>query len=279
MANTPPQTLLKADKLSIVLAADKDGKIRLNCASWEDAKVLLPDQVLEVRWQAGQVALIRRDASSPNFNPEGTTMAIENFDPAHLPTYIREAVGRVHRRFTDVENVAKSELVTMLGEIAGLVHQLPDDGAVIEQKAVELLPAPPFPAFDVEAFKAEVLGNVNALRAQAAATEKGLREEVASLTSQLEAALKPATNTAAIGADAALAASLTAEAKAADPELSAPKAAAIAPEAASVASEPAPGAPAPQPEASAPAAQPNGTGESPAPAAAVEAQPAQNTAA
>ena len=45
-------TLLKSDKCTLVLEATKDGKIRLQNSALHEGIVLLPDQVLEVRWQA-----------------------------------------------------------------------------------------------------------------------------------------------------------------------------------------------------------------------------------
>ena len=55
------EILLKADSISLALSADKEGKIRVNCASWEDAKVMQAGQVLEARNQGGQVVLVRRE--------------------------------------------------------------------------------------------------------------------------------------------------------------------------------------------------------------------------
>lgn len=52
-------TLLKSDAVTLAARAEKSGHIRLTCAAWEDARVLLPGQVLEVRWMDGQVVLRR----------------------------------------------------------------------------------------------------------------------------------------------------------------------------------------------------------------------------
>jgi hypothetical protein len=40
--------LLKADRVSVVFERLPDGKIRVTTSSWDDAKVILPNQVLEV---------------------------------------------------------------------------------------------------------------------------------------------------------------------------------------------------------------------------------------
>lgn len=45
---TPP--LLKADAAVIAFSSTKDGKIRCVYGNWDDAKVVLPGQVFEVRW-------------------------------------------------------------------------------------------------------------------------------------------------------------------------------------------------------------------------------------
>lgn len=57
----PPKILLKADQVTVDLKADKEGRIRVNCGSFETPAVVLPGQVLEVRNQAGQVVLVKRD--------------------------------------------------------------------------------------------------------------------------------------------------------------------------------------------------------------------------
>ena len=62
-------TLLKSDKCTLVLEATKDGKIRLQNSALHEGIVLLPDQVLEVRWQGGQVHLMRRAKRRTNSRP------------------------------------------------------------------------------------------------------------------------------------------------------------------------------------------------------------------
>ena len=50
LPETPPVgALVKADNPKLVLEALKDGKIRLTCSTWEDARVLLPGQMLGIR--------------------------------------------------------------------------------------------------------------------------------------------------------------------------------------------------------------------------------------
>jgi hypothetical protein len=79
MACTAMETreiLLKADKVSVVFERLADGKIRVTTTSWDDAKVILPNQVVEgcndrqagragPARQADRVPGHRRDQSSP----------------------------------------------------------------------------------------------------------------------------------------------------------------------------------------------------------------------
>jgi hypothetical protein len=55
------EILLKADKVNIVFERIADGKIRLTTSSWDDAKVLWPNQALEVAIIGRQVGLVRVD--------------------------------------------------------------------------------------------------------------------------------------------------------------------------------------------------------------------------
>src|ERR1700741_4654742 len=55
------EVLLKADKVSVVFERIADGKIRVTTSSWDDAKVLWPNQVLEVATIGKQVGLVRVD--------------------------------------------------------------------------------------------------------------------------------------------------------------------------------------------------------------------------
>jgi hypothetical protein len=44
----PP--LFKADAANITVSSSKDGKLRVVYGGWDDAKVVLPGEVLELRW-------------------------------------------------------------------------------------------------------------------------------------------------------------------------------------------------------------------------------------
>jgi hypothetical protein len=53
------QILLKADQVSLMVKAEPGGKLRLTCAPWEDARVILLDQTLELRAVGGQIHIGR----------------------------------------------------------------------------------------------------------------------------------------------------------------------------------------------------------------------------
>ena len=60
-----PKVLAKADGLTLVAKAEKDGKIRLQCSSFDPsagAPVVLPGQVGELRWVEGKVQVAIRRA-------------------------------------------------------------------------------------------------------------------------------------------------------------------------------------------------------------------------
>ena len=58
------EVLLKADKVVLVIERISDGKIRVTTTSWDDAKVILPNQVLEVATIGKQVGLVRVESRS-----------------------------------------------------------------------------------------------------------------------------------------------------------------------------------------------------------------------
>ena len=53
--------LLKADKVTVVFERSAFGEIRVTTSSWDDPKVILPNQVLEVASIGKQVGLVRVD--------------------------------------------------------------------------------------------------------------------------------------------------------------------------------------------------------------------------
>jgi hypothetical protein len=49
-----------ADAAMVDLAVDKGGRPRVNCGSFESPGVVLPGQILGVKWQAGPVVVLQR---------------------------------------------------------------------------------------------------------------------------------------------------------------------------------------------------------------------------
>jgi hypothetical protein len=49
----------KTDKLSLIAVAQPDGKTRITSQSWDDAVVILPGEMLGLRWVDRQVHAIR----------------------------------------------------------------------------------------------------------------------------------------------------------------------------------------------------------------------------
>lgn len=69
-----PDKLMKSDKATLILEALKDGKIRVSAAAFEDARVILPDQVLEVRNVHGQLIVLRKKREAePTVDPAAPT--------------------------------------------------------------------------------------------------------------------------------------------------------------------------------------------------------------
>lgn len=55
-------TLFQGDDAVLNLTADKDGKVRMICKSWEDYRALLPGEVLELRRLGKQWLIQKREA-------------------------------------------------------------------------------------------------------------------------------------------------------------------------------------------------------------------------
>jgi hypothetical protein len=56
----PSEILLKTEKHTLVLEGIGESKIRVNASGWDDAKVLLPDELLEVRANGKQPHVLRK---------------------------------------------------------------------------------------------------------------------------------------------------------------------------------------------------------------------------
>ena len=73
--------LLKADKVSVVFERIADGKIRVTTSSWDDAKVILPNQVLEAAIIGKQVGLVRVDKPIACLDIDDTGLVEAGYGP------------------------------------------------------------------------------------------------------------------------------------------------------------------------------------------------------
>ena len=74
--------LLKADRVAVVFEHHADGKIRVTTSSWDDAKVILPNQVLEVAIVGKQVGLIRVDKPIAYLDIDDTGLVEAGYGPS-----------------------------------------------------------------------------------------------------------------------------------------------------------------------------------------------------
>jgi hypothetical protein len=73
--------LLKADKVSVVFVSMNDGKIRVTTSSWDDWKVILPNQVLEMASIGKQVGLVRVDKPVAYLDIDDTGLVGAGYGP------------------------------------------------------------------------------------------------------------------------------------------------------------------------------------------------------
>jgi hypothetical protein len=73
--------LLKADKVSVVFERIADGKIRVTTSSWDDAKVILANQVLEVATISKPVGLVRVDKPIAYLDIDDTGLVEAGYGP------------------------------------------------------------------------------------------------------------------------------------------------------------------------------------------------------
>jgi hypothetical protein len=71
----------KADKVSVVFERIADGKIRVTTSSWDDAKVIWPNQVLEVATIGKQVGLVRVDKPIAYLDIDDTGLVEAGYGP------------------------------------------------------------------------------------------------------------------------------------------------------------------------------------------------------
>ena len=68
---------MKTDKVTLVFEATGDGKVRVNCQSWDDARVILADEALQVVTFGKSLVVARgeRPAECLNIDPSGLAEA------------------------------------------------------------------------------------------------------------------------------------------------------------------------------------------------------------
>ena len=74
-------SLLKADKAVLVFEAIGDDKVRVNCSSWEDTRVILADQALEVVALGKILHICRVDRPAEYLNVELNGLADAGYGP------------------------------------------------------------------------------------------------------------------------------------------------------------------------------------------------------
>ena len=71
---------LAGHKVAVVFERTADGKIRVTTSSWDDAKVILPNQVLEAAVIGKQVALVRVDKPIAYLDIDETSLLLRMCD-------------------------------------------------------------------------------------------------------------------------------------------------------------------------------------------------------
>ncbi len=59
--DTVLETLAFTDDTAVVLSKLPDGKIKATSKSWDEAKVIMPEQVMEIRAVDGRIRIARKD--------------------------------------------------------------------------------------------------------------------------------------------------------------------------------------------------------------------------
>ena len=73
--------LLKADKVTVTFERNAESKIRVTTTSWDDAKVILPNHVLEVASIGKQVGLVRVDKPVAYLDIDDTGLVGAGYGP------------------------------------------------------------------------------------------------------------------------------------------------------------------------------------------------------
>ena len=74
------EVLLKADKVTLTFERTAESKIRVTTTSWDDAKVILPNQALEAAIIGKQVGLVRVDKPIAYLDIDETSLLLRICD-------------------------------------------------------------------------------------------------------------------------------------------------------------------------------------------------------
>ena len=72
---------MKSDRCTLVFEAIGNDKVRVNCASCEDAKVILADEALQVVAFSKSLVVTRTDRPAEYLNVDSTGMADAGYGP------------------------------------------------------------------------------------------------------------------------------------------------------------------------------------------------------
>ena len=81
IAEEAGEILLKADKVTVTFERTAEDKIRVTTTSWDDAKVIWPNQVLEVATIGKQVGLVRVDKRIAYLDIDDTGLVEAGYGP------------------------------------------------------------------------------------------------------------------------------------------------------------------------------------------------------
>jgi len=65
----PNSPIIKADSITITIKAERDGRLRVGYQGWDDVKIIMADEVLELACEEGQVWARRKANPSRDVEP------------------------------------------------------------------------------------------------------------------------------------------------------------------------------------------------------------------
>ena len=75
------EILLKADDVTVNFRREEGGKIRVTSKSWDDAKVIMPNQVFEIASISTQVGIVRVDNPVAYLDIDDTGLVEAGYGP------------------------------------------------------------------------------------------------------------------------------------------------------------------------------------------------------